>query len=200
MRTRLIIAGATAVVALLAAGCGDGDDEAEETTTTEAGEVTTPSVPELSDEEFATEVDEVIGQVNEAGTEFCDVITAASASGPSAPPSSEEQVQATVEAQVAILDAIAASEPVDEANAQILRDTASELAAAAEADGYSEGFLEGEESTAILSSQEFSTAIASYQSRQASECGGGLPEGEVDPDAGAETVPEGSEGGADAEG
>ena len=47
---------------------------------------------------------------------------------------------------------------------------ADELAAAAEADGYSTEFLQGEEFTKVLGAEDFTAAIGSYQTKQASQC------------------------------
>lgn len=181
-RTRSITAAVVAVLALVATACG-GDEEADETTTTAAGEQSTTTVEPLSDEEFLAEVEQVTSSIEAAGNEFCAVIEAASAPGPTAAPDGEAQVRATVEAQVGILEAIAAAEPVDEENAAVLRETAAQLAQAAEDAGYSEDFIQGEASAEILLSDEFNAAITAYQTRRANEC--------ADPGA------DGAEGGAD---
>jgi len=160
------------VLALAGAACG-GDDEAEDTTTTttEAStETTETTMQELTDEEFATQVDPLLADIEAAGTDLCAVLAAASAQGPEAPASTEAQVESTIDAQVAILRAISGSEPVDEANAAILNKVADDLSVAAESAGYSVAFLQGEEFTQVLSGEEFTTAIGAYQTRQAAEC------------------------------
>jgi hypothetical protein len=178
---RQIVGVATVTALALVLGACGGDDEADETTTTEASaEETTTTVAELSDEEFNSQVEPLLADIEAAGTDLCAVLEAASATGPEAPASTEAQVKVTVDAQVAILKAIAASEPVDTANAEIINRKADELSAAAEADGYTTGFLESETFTQVLGSEDFSAAIGAYQTRQASECATpGAAEGET---------------------
>lgn len=170
MRMRqVLVVGAVAALALVAGACSGEDEEpAEETTTTE--EATTTTVAALSDEEFAAQVEPLVADLEAAGTDLCAVLEAASASGPQASASTEAQVRTTVDAQVKILRAIAATEPVDAANAAVITRVADELAAAAEADGYSTEFLQSEAFTAVLGAQDFTTAISAYQTRQSTEC------------------------------
>jgi hypothetical protein len=160
-----------AVLALVLVACG-GDDEADETTTTTEAtdETTTTTAAPLSDEEFQAQVDPILADLAAAGTDLCKVIEAASASGPAAEASTEAQVKLTVEAQVAILRAIAATEPVDQANAATINGVADDLAAAAEADGYSTDFLQSEEFAAVVNDEQLVAALSPYQTRAASEC------------------------------
>ena len=125
---------------------------------------------ELSDEEFSAQVDPLLADIEAAGTDLCAVLEAASAQGPEAPAATEAQVESTIAAQVTILRAIAGTEPVDEANAAVLNKVADDLSAAAESNGYSVAFLQGEEFTAVLSGEDFTAAIGAYQTRQAAEC------------------------------
>jgi hypothetical protein len=168
---QIVGAAAVAALALVAGACG-GDDEAEkksdETTTT--AESTETTLAEISDEEFESQVAPLLADLEAAGTDLCSVLEAASASGPEASASTEAQVKSTVDAQVKILKAIAATEPVDTANAAIINRVADELSAAAEADEYSPEFLQGEEFTQILAAEDFSAAIGGYQTRQSAEC------------------------------
>jgi len=157
------------VLALAGTACG-GDDEADDTTTTTTEASTETTVQELTDDEFAAQVDPLLADIEAAGTDLCAVLEAASAQGPEAPAATEAQVESTIDAQVAILRAISGSEPVDEANAAILNKVADDLSAAAESAGYSVAFLQGEEFTQVLSGEEFTTAIGAYQTRQAAEC------------------------------
>ncbi len=157
-------------LALVLGACG-GDDKSDETTTTAKSDESTPTTAKpLSDEEFAAQVDPLLADIEAAGTDLCAVLEAASAQGPEAAAASEAQVKATVEAQVAILKAIAATEPVDEANATVINNAADELSAAAEKDGYTPAFLQSDEFGKVFSSEGFSSAIGAYQTRQASEC------------------------------
>lgn len=168
MRMRQLLAvGTVAVLALTAAACGD--DAADETTTT-AADSTETTVAELSDEEFDAQVELLLADLEAAGTDLCAVLQAASATGPEAAASTEAQVRTTVDAQVKILQAIAATEPVDEANAAVINRVAGELADAAEQDGYSTDFLESEEFATVLGGDDFTAALQGYQTRQASEC------------------------------
>jgi hypothetical protein len=159
-----------AMLALVAGACGGDDESSDETTTTEASEETTTTAATLSDDEFNAQVEPLLADLEAAGTDLCAVLEAASATGPEAAASTEAQVKTTVDAQVQILKAIAASEPVDTANAAVINRVADELSAAAEQDGYSTEFLQGEAFTSVLGAEDFNTAIAAYQTRQSSEC------------------------------
>lgn len=171
MRMRQVLAvAAVAATALVAGACGGDDEEesTEETTTT--AELTTTTVESLSDEEFDAQVAPLVADLEAAGTDLCAVLEAASATGPQSTASTEAQVRTTVDAQVKILRAIAATEPVDTANAAVINRVADELAAAAEADGYSTEFLTGEAFTSVLGTEDFTAAIVAYQTRQSTEC------------------------------
>lgn len=159
-----------AVLALVAGACGGDDDDKKSEETTTTAESTETTLAEISDEEFESQVAPLLADLEAAGTDLCAVLEAASASGPEASASTEAQVKSTVDAQVKILKAIAATEPVDTANAAIINRVADELSAAAEADGYSTEFLQGEEFTQILGAEDFSAAIGGYQTRQSAEC------------------------------
>lgn len=164
---------AAAVLSLtLVGGACSGDEEAEETTTTAAAEgSTTTSVAELSDEEFAAKADEALDAVNEAGTDLCQIFLAtSSALGPEAPPSSPEQVRITVELQVALLEAIAATEPVVPESKATIERIAGELQSAAAAADYSEDFFNDGALAGIINGQELVTALTPYQTRFQSEC------------------------------
>jgi len=172
MRMRQILAVASvAVLALLAGACSGGDDEnadeKKETTTTEA---TTTTVAELSDEEFVAGVDELLADVEAAGTDLCALFEALAGTGPDAPAANPTQVRAMVEAQVDSLRAIAASEPVDAENAAVLNKVADDLIAAGEADGFTTGFMTSKEYNDVLSSQESLGALNAYQARQTADC------------------------------
>lgn len=174
MRMRQILAVASvAVLALLAGACSGGDEQADEkkdnkeTTTTEA---TTTTVAELSDEEFVAGVDELLADVEAAGTDLCALFEALAGTGPDAPAANPTQVRAMVEAQVESLRAIAASEPVDAENAAVLNKVADDLIAAGEADGFTPGFMTSKEYNDVLSSPESLGALESYQARQTADC------------------------------
>ncbi len=171
MRMRQVIGvAAVAALALVGGACGGDDDDKKDDETTTTAESTETTLAEISDEEFNAQVEPLLADLEAAGTDLCAVLEAASATGPEAAASTEAQVKATVDAQVEILRAIAATEPVDTANAEIINRVADELSAAAEADGYTTEFLQGEEFTQVLGAEDFSTAIGSYQTRQSSEC------------------------------
>ena len=172
-----MVAAAVLSLAVLAGGCG-GDEETEETTTTAAAEGSesgaegaTTTVAALSDEEFSSKADEVLDAVDEAGTDLCELFSATStALGPDAPPSSPEQVRITVELQVALLEAIAASEPVVPESKATIERIAGELQAAAEEAEYSEDFFNDGALAGIINGQELVTALTPYQTRYQSEC------------------------------
>jgi hypothetical protein len=172
-----MVAAAMLSLTLLAGACS-GDEEAEETTTTAASEgsegsedSTSTTVAELSDEEFAAKADEALDAVTAAGTDLCELFDAtSSALGPEAPPSSPEQVRITVELQVALLKAIAASEPVVPESKATIDRIADELAAAASSAEYSEDFFNDGALAGIINGQELVTALTPYQTRYQSEC------------------------------
>jgi hypothetical protein len=185
MRQVMAVA-AVAALALVAGACGGDDEETTEETTTTAeldGEATSTTVEPLSDEEFDAQVEPLVAELEAAGTDLCAVLQAASASGPESSAATEAQVRTTVDAQVKILRAIAATEPVDEPNAAVINRVADELAAAAEEDGYTVDFVLGEAFTSLLGAEDFTVAITAYQTRQASDCeiDGSIPaEGETE--------------------
>lgn len=186
MRIRRIVGAAlVATLALGATACG-GDDKAEkdETTTTKAEDSST-TLPELSDEDYAKEVEPLMSELDGAGTDLCAVLQVAYGSGPQAPPSTVEQVKITVAAQAKILRSLAATEPVEAASAPVLNATADKLEADAEQAGYTVEFFQTGVNK-IFDTEEFRNAISPYQTRQAADC---MPE---EPTAGSS----GAEGGA----
>jgi hypothetical protein len=199
---RLTGLAAVAVLALLGAACGGDDGEdAEETTTTAPTETTLAT---LSDEEFDEEVDEMLlDPVEAAGTDICAVFDAASGPGPSAMPSTENQVRKIVDSFVVVLEALAGTEPVDEEQAAVLLETAQDLRATAEEQGYSMELLEDPEFAQLQSSPEFLEAAQAYTDRYEQEC---QPAAEGDGAAGDGAADDGAvddgaadEGEADAE-
>ncbi len=167
---RIVGAAMVATLALGVAACGgDEDAEKDETTTTKAGEESTTSLRELSDDDYSAAVEPLMAELDGAGTDLCAVLQVAYGAGPEAPPSTTEQVKVTIAAQAKILRSLAATEPVEAASAPVLNSTADKLEAEAEAAGYSvEFFTTGVNS--VFDTEEFRTAMTPYQSRQASEC------------------------------
>lgn len=193
---RMTALAAVAALALVVAACGNGDDEdAEETTTTAPTETTLAT---LSDEEFDEQVDEMLlGPVEAAGTDICAVFDAAEG-GPAAMPSSENQVRKIVDSYVAVLEALAATEPVDEAQSAVLVQTAQDIRAAAEEQDYDLELLSDPEFAELQSSPEFLEAAETYTARYQAEC---APAGVGDDGAGVEGVPdEGAPDEGDADG
>ena len=177
MRMRQILAVASvATLALLVGACSGGDDEnadeKKETTTTEASTTTesTTTLAPLSDEEFTAKVDTLLAEVEAAGTDLCALFAAVSRTQPAAPAANETQVRAMVDAQVATLRAIGATEPVDAENQAILNKVADDLVAAAEADEYSTEFMTSKEFNDLLNSPEALGALQSYQERTTADC------------------------------
>jgi len=167
MARRLTALAAVAGLALVGAACGNGDDDAEETTTTAPTETTLPT---LSDEEFDAQVDEMLLEpVAAAGTDICAVFDAAEG-GPAAMPSSENQVRKIVDSYVVVLEALAATEPVDEAQSAVLVQTAENIRAAAEEQGYDLELLSDPEFAELQSSPEFLEAAEAYTARYQQEC------------------------------
>ena len=176
MRQILVVA-SMATLALLAGACSGGDDEKadekKETTTTAEATTTTAStttLAPLSDEEFTAKVDTLLSEVEAAGTDLCALFDAVSRTAPAAPAANATQVRAMVDAQVATLRAIGATEPVDAENQAILNKVADDLVAAAEADGYSTEFMTSKEFNDLLNSPESLGALQAYQERTTAEC------------------------------
>ncbi len=193
---RLTVLAAVAALALVAAACGNGDEDAEETTTTAPTETTLPT---LTDEEFDEQVDEMLlDPVEAAGTDLCAVFDAAEG-GPAAMPSSENQVRKIVDSYVAVLQSLAATEPVDEEQAAVLLETAENIRAAAEEQDYDLELLSDPEFGELQSSPEFLGAAETYTNRYQQECTPG-GDGALDGDgAGDGAGDDGAGDGADTE-
>jgi len=151
-RTRLL-AFATVVTLALAplAACSGGDDTASSTTakdgqqidkndgttqgdSTEASTIPTSTVP---DDEFEQVVGKVDQQITAAGTDPCQLFALISTSNLPTPNGAAQSEQAG-RLIVSLLNSLAASsKPGNEANAQLLRDTATKIVDSGEASGWS---------------------------------------------------------------
>lgn len=168
--TRAALAGLAVVLALVAAACSDDEPTAEPVpeTTTSVPEPA-PTVAPLDDDEFAAQLAPALEELDAAGTDLCAVLAVlVTSAGPEAPPSSPEQVRATLDAQATLFRALAATEPVDEPSAALVLAAADELVELSRSDDLSPATLESEEYLSIFDAMQ--PGFDAYQERQAQEC------------------------------
>ena len=184
MRTRRTIgAVALAAVALLAMGCSDGDDEADDTTTTEATTESTEPTTTLSEVDYSAAIADFSARIDEAGTDLCAISEALIAPPPE--PANEEQMKQVIDLYGQLLRALAATSPDDPTTAAAFEGAADQLAAEAEAAGYPTDFLTGETTPDALSSEEFTAASAALAQNVTTAC---APETPAEGDATTTTV------------
>jgi hypothetical protein len=155
-----------ATLALLAGACSDGDDKADETTTTKVEDATTTT---LNDDDYTDAITEYTASVEEAGTDLCSLSGALTSSPPS--PGNEAQSKQLIELYAKLLRTLAAAVPDDPASAQTFNTTADTLLSEAEAAGYPIDFLSnGENPPAALTSEEFSAANTAIAAKVQTQC------------------------------
>lgn len=168
MRMRQVVGSvAVAMLAVVAAGCSDGDDKADETTTTEKTEEATTTT--LNDGDYSDAIVEYTAKVEEAGTDLCSLSGALTSSPPS--PGNEAQSKQLIELYAKLLRTLAAAVPDDPTSAQTFNTTADTLLSEAEAAGYPVDFLSnGENPPSALMSEEFSAANTAIAAKVQTDC------------------------------
>ncbi len=172
--------GVTAVV-LLTGACSSGSDDAKKDDKKEAASDATTTTA-MSDDDFVGQIDELSNAIDEADGDLCAIVEVGKQAGPPSSPSTPAQVEALINAQVSMLRALAAVEPVDETNGPVLTAYADKLLAAGEEAGFSVEFLSSEEFMALQSDASLSPAVAAYQTRSQTEC----PQPDMPTDGGVE--------------
>ena len=165
--------GVTAVLLLTGACSSDSGDEAKDgKTADETAEETTEetTTTAMSDEDFVGQVDALSAAIEAADGDLCAIVEVGRQAGPPSSPSTPAQVESLINAQVSMLKALAAVEPVDETNAPVLDDYADRLLAAGEKAGFSVDFLSSDEFMALQSDASLNPAVAAYQERSQAEC------------------------------
>jgi hypothetical protein len=174
---------ALAAVALLAMGCSDGDDEAEDTTTTEATTQSTEPTTTLSAVDYSAAIEDFSTRIDEAGTDLCAISEALVAPPPE--PANEEQMEQVITLYAQLLRALAATSPDDPTTAEAFEGAAEQLTVEAEAAGYPTDFLTGQNTPDALSSEEFTAASTALAENVTAAC---APETPAEGDAPTTTV------------
>ena len=183
-RTRFLAFAAVVTLALAPlAACGGSDDSAASSTTatdgeqidqndgttqgdsTEATTIPTSTVP---DDEFTELTDQVNDQLKDAGSDPCKLLGVLMQSLPQ--PNGPAQVEQAGQIFVSLFNTLAdVDQPGNEANAQILKDTATKIEQTGASDGWSLETLQ-----AIFSEPDVQEALASY-GQNCSNLGGTPP-------------------------
>jgi hypothetical protein len=179
MRTRRRIVAVAAVTLLALLGACSGEDEepadgGDRTTTTASSDGTdssTTTLAPVSDEEFASEVDKLLVDLDAAGTDLCDVFAVFSSNGTlNAQATTPAQVRKSVEFLTELFAAIGAVEPVVAESQATLAQISERIEGAAEDADYDPSFFESEELGGLVNGQELLTALQPYAVRYQSEC------------------------------
>ena len=176
-RSALVTVALAASLTLLATSCGDSDDDSssDKTTTTEKQqdeETTTTEAAEGDTAAFGPALDQAEQGLEDASGDACALAEFLSSLDNLPDPADAQEVERAVDFVAAMLNALADTAPeANAAQADTLRQGATDLVAEGEAADFSVEWFNGQDTPKTLSDPELTAALGEFQTQTSTQCG-----------------------------